>query len=156
MKNPQHKNKQKRSTAGGLFRRVWTPEETIYYTFGLPVLRKNKSPEAETVRFIGLPITKTYIQNLEQKTFLFGIPVGTRINHRYFEQSVFHLLDRLNSLPIQTTSANNEYAALTDRLHALPAFQLMCQARDRKLKLEDEVKIVTAEVVQKMKTRNPI
>lgn len=156
MKNPQHQNEQRKPTAGGLFRRVWTPEETIYYAFGFPVLRKNKSPEAETVRFIGIPITKTYIQNFEQKTFLFGIPVATRVNHRYFEQSVFHLLDRLNSLPIQTTSANKKYAALTDRLHALPAFQLMCQARDGKLKLEDEVKAVTAEVVQKMESRNPI
>jgi hypothetical protein len=150
--NPQHRPKTTEASAAAhrLFRRVRTPDSTAFWILGIPVLRRDKSPMEETVRFLGIPVKRTRFLGFERKIYLFGIPVAVRTNLPYLEQFILRSLNRLNAIAVPPTAPGGEADAARaterERLLALPSYRLMCRARDGELRLEDELKIVTAQI----------
>lgn len=154
--NLQHRPKTPDASAAKyrLFRRVWTPDMTTFFILGIPVLRKDRSPMEEIVRFLGIPVRKTRFLGFERKTYLFGIPVAVRTNLPYVEQFILHSLNRLNAIPVPPTAPGDEADAARaterERLLALPSYRLMCRARDGELRLEDELRVVTAQITTQL------
>ena len=132
-----------------LFGRVWTREHTRYYVLGIPLIQKQKSPELDVLKLIGIPVIKTYYDKFDKKTRFLGIPVSIRPNYRYLEQQISNSINCLNLLPSAPTKLRtnqSEFVTLAEAraiLRKLPSSQLMCDVREGRLLLEDELTIVT-------------
>jgi len=101
--------------------------------------------------FLGIPIKTARYTGCQRTVYILGIPVAARIDPSLFEQSVHSMLDRINALHDQEQQSGADdppRITATERAAALPSYELMCQARDGALRLEDELKIVTQQVVR--------
>lgn len=135
-----------------LFGRVWSEARTSYYFLGIPLIRKEKTQERDALRFIGIPVITTYYDKFDKKTRFLGILISTRPNYRYLEQRIadsFNYLHMLPKEPAKLRSKQSEPVTLAqarEMLLKLPSYQLMCDTRDGRLLLEDELKIVTRQM----------
>jgi hypothetical protein len=126
---------------------------TVSAATGHGLIRRVRTPEQETIRFLGIPVKTTRFSAYQRTIYLCGIRVAKRIDPALFERSVHHMLDRINALHDQEQSSRADEPPRmtpTERAAALPSYGLMCQARDGQLRLEDELKIVTRQVVSLM------
>lgn len=134
------------------FGRVWSEEQTSLFLFGIPVIRKEKSPQQDRLRLLGIPAIKIQYDQFEKKTFVLGILVASRPNYRYLEQRITDSVYRLRLLsgaPVTVQSSKSTKLTLPEAremIHKLPSYQLMCDTRDGRLLLEDELKIVTKQM----------
>lgn len=132
-----------------LFGRVWTREHTKYYVLGIPLIQKQKSPGFDVLKLIGIPVIKTYYDKFDKKTQFLGVPVSIRPNYRYLEQRISGSINCLNMLPGVPTKLRSNQSKLVTLAEArailrkLPSYQLMCDMKERRLLLEEELTIVT-------------
>jgi len=123
---------------------------TVSAATGRGLIRLVRTPEQETILFLGIPIKTARYSGYQRTVYVLGIPVAVRIDPSLFEQSVHRMLDRINALhdkEQQRSSDDLPRMTATERAASLPSYELMCQARDGALRLEDELKIVTQQVV---------
>ena len=153
--NPQSLSAQPDAATSGkrvLFGRVWTREHTKYYVLGIPLFQKKKSAELDVLKLFGIPVVKTFYDRFDKKTRFLGIPVSIRPNYRYLEQQISDSIDCLNVLPgtpAKLRSSQSGLVTLTQAreiLNKLPSYQLMCDTRDGRLLLKDELTIVTRQM----------
>ena len=126
---------------------------TVSAVTGRGLIRLVRTPERETTLFLGIPIKTTRYTGCQRTVYILGIPVSVRIEPSLFEQSVHSMLDRINALLDKEQQGGVDdppRMTATERAAALPSYELMCQARDGALRLEDELKIVTQQVVRLM------
>ena len=148
-------NEVQRKTKRVLFGRVWSNQVTRFYVFGIVLLQKEKTPEQDAVKLLGVPLFQTRHIGYEKKHYLFGIPLVTRPNIRFLEEQVSKQIDRLLSLPASCAPKDPlaDDAALRagmERLFDMPTYRVMCDARDHIITLESELQIVTAQVEQSL------
>ena len=135
-----------------LFGRVWSEARTSFYILGVPLICKEKAPERDVLKFIGIPVIKTYYNKFDKKTRFLGIPVSTRPNYRYLEQRIAGSISCLRALPNEPVKpCSNPSSPITlsqarEILSKLPSYQLMCDTRDGRLLQKDELMIVTQQV----------
>ncbi len=115
---------------------------TVSAATGRGLIRLVRTPEQETILFLGIPIKTARYSGYQRTVYVLGIPVAVRIDPSLFEQSVHRMLDRINAL-----HDKEQQRSADERAASLPSYELMCQARDGALRLEDELKIVTQQVV---------
>jgi len=129
---------------------------TVSAATGRGLIRLVRTPEQETVLFLGIPVKTTRYSGYQRTVSVFGVPVAVRIDPNLFEQSVHRMLDRINALhdkEQQSGAGDLPRMTAAERAASLPSYQLMCQARDGELRLEDELKIVTQQVVRLLDTQ---
>ena len=135
-----------------LFGRVWSEACTTFYVLGIPFMLKEKTTERDVLRLIGIPVVMTYYDRFERKTRFLGFPVSTRPNYRYLEQQIADSLNCLHALPKAPAGLRTKQSLpptlseARERLYKLPSYQLMCDTRDGRLLLKDELTIVTAQM----------
>ena len=144
-----------RKTKRVLFGRVWSNQVTRFYVFGIVLLQKEKTPEQDAVKLLGVPLFQTRHIGYEKKHYLFGIPLVTRPNIRYLEEQVTNQIDRLlticaSSPPKGPLADDVALQAGMERLFSTPSYRVMCDARDHVITLESELQIVTAQVEQSL------
>ncbi|MEN6635495.1 MAG: hypothetical protein ABFC56_06570 [Clostridiaceae bacterium] len=131
------------------FGRVWSETQTTLFLFGIPAVCKEKTRDRDVLRLIGIPVIKTYYDTFDKKTRFLGVPVSIRPNYRYLEQRISDSINCLNMLPGAPTklrSNQSELVTLAEAraiLRKLPSYQLMCDLKEGRLLLEDELTIVT-------------
>lgn len=134
------------------FGRIWSEEQTTLFLLGIPVIRKEKTSEQDVLRLLGIPMVKIQYEQFEKKTLFLGIPISSRPNYRYLERRINESVNRLHSIsgaPIAARSNKTISLSLQDArelLNKLPSYQLICDARDGRLILEDELTIVTKQM----------
>ena len=134
------------------FGRVWSETQTSLFLFGIPVIRKEKTPERDVLWLLGIPVVKIHYEQFEKKTLFLGVPIASRPNYRYLEQRISESVNRLHSLssaPITVRSKKSVSISLPEAremLHKLPSYQLMCDTRDGRLLLKDELTTVTKQM----------